>query len=494
MDATSSHARSIMMKRSTLLSLLIAISTVLLIAMLAVYQRPAVPPSIDTTDQPDADRVRLVKLTAEASEVARISTHSAELKPLTLTRTVPGRFTYDETSHVAVTTPTDGVLVTVRVNPGDQVNKGHLLATLRSPTVGAARSLLLQRIGELDLAATESDWQATVQDGVQLLIKAIRKRESIDSIKTQLSGSVLGKYRSDLLGKYNAYLLAEQLGGSIEGIRNSGAISGKVARERESKRQEALAQLEASLEQATFETMQLRRETAARTRSAQQAVALARQKLVNLTGQPVSESLGDIEFGDETSLALLEIHSPISGRVQQRLFAATERVETGEELFVIADTSRLWVQADLRGRDLSSVTLVPGDPVELSVGSQPDHLINGIVRFLGREVDPMSGTVPLVAAIENRQEQFRPGLFARVHVPIGQIPSAIVVPDSALIDLDGQPSVFVRQSGGYLPTAVQIGARSGTGVQIVDGIHQGDQVVVTGTFTLKSELLLSGEE
>lgn len=485
------------MKRSQLFSFLITAGVIAVAVMVLVRTRHDPNTTREgepTTETPLDDEMTLVRLTPGKTSVAGIATQPAQRRTLVVTRTIPARFGYDESSHVAVRTPTDGVLQSVAVNPGEQVDAGTLIATLRSPDVGAARSLLLQRISELDLAVTESDWQATVHNGVQQLVTAIHKRDSIDTIKEELSGSVLGKFRGDLLGKYNSLLLAEKLSGSIEGIRESGAISGKIALEREAELQAAVSSLESSLEQATFESDQKRRTSAAQTRAARQAVGLARQQLVNLTGQPVPDDFGTADAIDETQLAILEIRSPISGTIQQRHFAATERVQAGAELFIIADTSKLWVHGDLRGRDLESVIVNAGDPIELSSSSLPDVRITGTVHYLGREVDSLSGTVPLVVVINNESERYRPGLFARVDVPIGKVEDAIAVPESALIDLDGTPSVFVRQGDGYRPTAVEIGAISAGLVEIRKGLAADQSVVVEGTFTLKSELLLEGEE
>ncbi|MCA9138460.1 MAG: efflux RND transporter periplasmic adaptor subunit, partial [Planctomycetales bacterium] len=422
------------MKRPQLISLLIAACLITATAAVLIRMRPdADSDNGAEVDEPIGDDMTMVRLAPGKQSVAKIQTQPASRQTFVLTRTIPARFAYDESSHIAVRAPTAGVLQSVSVNPGEQVDAGTLIATLRSPEIGAARSLLLQRISELELATTEGNWQETVANGVQQLVGAIRKRQSIEDIKKQLSGSVLGKFRSDLLGKYNSLVLAEQLSGSLEQIQASGAVSGKIAREREAQLQEALSSLEASLEQATFETEQKRRETAANTRAAQQSVILARQQLVNLTGQSVPENFGQATAADETSLAILEIRSPIAGTIQERNFTATERVETGAELFVIADTSKLWVRADLRDRDIESVVANPGDVVRLSVGSQHDDQVTATVKYLGREIDPLSGTVPLVAEIDNQSERYRPGLFARVDVPVGHVDDVIVIPDSAVI-------------------------------------------------------------
>ena len=100
----------------------------------------------------------------------------------------------------------------------------------------------------------------------------------------------------------------------------------------------------------------------------------------------------------------------------------------------------------------------------------------------------------MVVVIKNEAELYRPGLFARVDVPVGQIDQAIVIPESAVIDLNGQSSVFVQQDGGYRPAPVMTGERTGNMVEVKSGVEEGDDVVVAGVFTLKSELLLEGEE
>ena len=478
-----------------LFSIVIAITMIAATAIIVVWMRSLpTEESGESTGNTIQSDTTLVKLSPRKLAVAEIKTQAAQRRSMVVTRAMPARFGYDESSHVAVQAPTDGVLQSVNVDPGDSVLKGTLLATLRSPSIGAARGLLLQRMSEADLAAIESDWQATVQNGVEQLTQAIRQRKSIDEIKTQLSGSVLGKFRSELLGNYNALLLAEKLSVSVDGIRDSGAISMRVATEREAERQEAIASLQASLEQATFETSQKRRESAAKSRVAQRSVVLARQNLVNLTGQAVDESFGTRENENETELAMLEIRSPIDGTVQTRKFTATERVKTGSELFVVADTSQLWVRADLRGRDLASVKIGVGDSINVSVSSQRGLPIVGRVHHLGREIDLLSGTVPLVVVIENEAELYRPGLFARVDVPVGQIDQAVVIPESAVIDLDGRLHAFVREEGGYRPAPVTLGEQSGDMVEVKSGIEEGEKVVVSGAFTLKSELLLEGEE
>ncbi len=487
------------MKRSHFTSLVIAIGMIAVTAVLLrtmFFERPSPDDSAQDArdDIPAEADTTLVRLSASKADIAGIEFESVGEQSIWPMQTVPARFGYDESAHVTVRTPIDGVLETVIVQPGTPVQKGDLIATLRSPAIGTARSQLLQRLSELDLAATQSDWQSTVQSGVRQLVAAIRRRDSIETIKKDLESSVLGKYRGELLGKYSDLLLAQSLNDSLAEIRGTGAISGKVLIERQTKLNEAVSSLESALEQASFDVDQAGREFAAKTRVAGQAVASARHHLANLTGRPLPDDSNSEPFIDESSLSVLRILSPIDGTVQQRHHNATERVDAGDALFIIADTTKLWVRAELRGRDLNAAVVRGGDTLRVIPDTHRGIPTQGTVQFVGREIDPISGTVPMVAAVDNPQDVFRPGLFARVDVPVGPEKRSVVIPASAVIDLDGQTSVFVLHDGGYRPTAVAIGIRNGESCEVTSGLEVGDQVVTRGVFTLKSELLLEGEE
>ncbi|MEP2312287.1 efflux RND transporter periplasmic adaptor subunit, partial [Rhodopirellula bahusiensis] len=105
-----------------------------------------------------------------------------------------------------------------------------------------------------------------------------------------------------------------------------------------------------------------------------------------------------------------------------------------------------------------------------------------------------SGAIPLVAKIDNSKGHFRPGLFARMAVPTETLHDVILVAGAAVVDLDGQTSVFVVSEDGFESVSVEVGSQSGGMVEIREGLTEGQSVVVSGAFALKSELLLEGEE
>ncbi|QEG33294.1 efflux RND transporter periplasmic adaptor subunit [Bythopirellula goksoeyrii] len=482
------------MNRTRLTSALFALSAVLITTWLLQQYWPASTENETSEVVAPAEAIPFVRMPQEKRLAAGIKTQTVKRGDLPLVRTLPARLAYDDTRHVAVRAATDGVIEEVLVKPGDVVSAGQTIAVLRSPAVGAARSEVMTRTAEHDLAKTARDRHLRIYHGVENLAASIAKGESIERIEAQLQQATLGTYGGELLTKYSKAILANRLAQSVNSIRDTGAISGRVQHERQSELQQARAELEAALDHSLFTTRQAYKQAEAAEQSAERSLLVARQQLVTLLGTNQSLELTPVANAHQTDLARLAIRSPISGTIERKAYSTTERVNAGSELFIVADTSQLWVKADVRNRDWIAMQLKEGDPVTVTTSATEDERLSATVYFVGREVDPASGAIPLVATIYNNSDKYRPGLFARVEVPIGIASNTLVVPESAVVDLGGVPSVFIEENGGYRPVAVEIGARSVDLVEVLSGVREGQQAVVAGAFVLKSELLLEGEE
>ncbi|MBW1831499.1 MAG: efflux RND transporter periplasmic adaptor subunit, partial [Deltaproteobacteria bacterium] len=108
-------------------------------------------------------------------------------------------------------------------------------------------------------------------------------------------------------------------------------------------------------------------------------------------------------------------------------------------------------------------------------------------------LDPHTRTLDVRVELDNPDGTLRPGLFGRIslsrdHDSAEEVP---VIPQSAVQRIDGRTMVFVAtdEVGVFVPTFVTLGARARGKVEVRDGVVEGDQVVVSGAFTLKSELL-----
>ena len=427
-------------------------------------------------------------------QAAGIELRRLEVRELQTKRTLPGRLVYDATKHVAVVAAEAGVIESVLVQPGASVQAGQPIAVIRCPAIGSARSEVLKRMSQLDLVQREFEWKERVAEGTDKLLALIAERTPVDQIKLQLVDSLVGDNRATLLNAYSRMLLAEQLAQSARDAGGAAALTGRVVSERVAEAEQSAAALEAAVEEARFEAQQARDVAKSELNEAQRQVEVARNELKTLMGLPAAEIADSDLVPSAVDITLLELKSPIDGTIERRQFSATERVAAGEELFVIADTSRLWVEADIRGGDWAALVVSEGDPVWVTTPATGDTAWEAHVVYIGREVDPTSGAAPLVAALDNAEGKLRPGLFARIEAPTSPKVEALVAPSEAIVDLNGEPTLFVPAGDEFKPVGVTIGRRFDGLVEIVSPLSAGDTIVTSGAFFLKSELLLAGEE
>ncbi|MCO6458248.1 MAG: efflux RND transporter periplasmic adaptor subunit [Pirellulaceae bacterium] len=474
-----------------------------------------------------------VVMLPEQVQAARIETQIVERRRLIDTRIVPGRLGYEASRHVEVAAPTAGVLTRVLVQPGDQVQPGQIVAWLESSEIGAARADVLRQISERDLAQRQQQFQATIHENVQRVISAINQRQDYQTLHSQLAGQTLGQFREELLAAYSKLLLTESLMDSATSLGGSGSLAGRTVRERTDQLRAAEAALAASCEQAEFDTRRLRDRAELELRDAERRLEIGKQHLASLL---LTSSLMPVEGAEQTEgtpaggeqsggkppadapaaapadatersaweeelgirqqhLSLVAVRSPIGGAVEERRFAAAERVQAGDGLFVVADTSRLWVEAEVREGQWAALELQPGQRLTVTTPAFPGREFAATLKFVGRQVSTASNAIPLVAEIDNARAELRPGLFVRVALPLAAADDAVAVPASAVVQHDGVSFVFVPDKPDrFRRVNVTIGLQTPEWVEVRSGLQPGQAVVSRGAFVLKSELLLEGEE
>jgi cobalt-zinc-cadmium efflux system membrane fusion protein len=195
--------------------------------------------------------------------------------------------------------------------------------------------------------------------------------------------------------------------------------------------------------------------------------------------------------GRKGSGSTTTIRSPLNGTVIERHATTGEVVSDGSSLFMISDLSRVWVVGRVYEQDVAAARI--GAPAVISLRAYPGKLWEGEVSYVSHTLDPHTRTLDVRVELDNADGTLRPGLFGRISLsPDTDSPQQVaVIPQSAVQRIDGQTLVFVAtdEPGVFRPTFVTLGARTRGKVEVRDGVVEGDQVVVSGAFTLKSELL-----
>jgi len=463
-----------------------------------------------------------VQLTPEKVERSALKLTKAEQRPFRETRAVPGQIVYDGAKHLSITAPVDGVVKRVLAEPGQMIEQGAPLVVMSSTEVGLARDEVLHRIVGLELASQEHDWAETVAENVELLLKWFSDRPKLTEIEAKFDDRPLGDYRERLISTYSKLLLAEQALASTSDLDQQGGLARRVVEERRSNREVAAATFLSAREITRFDATQAHRRSHASLTQAQRLLAVAQERLRTLLGpqasaleariddepvvaprvtpgaspaEPPAESNGrsapSTQFKDLSEFTLL---APFTGRIDERSAVEAARVRQGDSLFVMADTSTLWVEAEIHERNWRALRFVQGASIPVRVPALNDASFETALRFVGPSVSSVSRSVPLVTELANPEGHFKPGMFVWVDVPLEQERQALVVPAGAVMRHEGQAFVFIpKGSGKFTRVDVATGLESGSLIEILRGLEAGQEIVEQGAFYLKSELLLERE-
>jgi Cu(I)/Ag(I) efflux system membrane fusion protein len=181
----------------------------------------------------------------------------------------------------------------------------------------------------------------------------------------------------------------------------------------------------------------------------------------------------------------LMLRSPISGTVLERNLLQGSYIEPSVVLYKIADLSTLWLQAKIYENELPHVEV--GQPVRVRLGSQADREIEGHVKFIEPFVQEKTRTINVRVEIANPDDTLKPGMFADLQMS-HDMGAGLLVPSSAVMRTGDRSIAFrVLSDGKFEPVEVKLGGRFGNRFEILEGLEEGDQVVISAGFLIDSE-------
>lgn len=182
--------------------------------------------------------------------------------------------------------------------------------------------------------------------------------------------------------------------------------------------------------------------------------------------------------------------APLAGTVVMRKANIGELGSPAQPLFQVADLSTVWIEANLTEDKLARVR--KGAAATVTVGAYPNERFAGRVTYVASMLDRDSRTTPARIEVPNKDGRLKPEMFASATIETGQARApALSVPSGAVMLLQGQPTVFLAENGGYEPRPVETGEKSGGRTVVTSGLKAGDQVVAEGAYALKARLLKS---
>ncbi|MBI1782726.1 MAG: efflux RND transporter periplasmic adaptor subunit [Sphingobacteriales bacterium] len=179
---------------------------------------------------------------------------------------------------------------------------------------------------------------------------------------------------------------------------------------------------------------------------------------------------------------LITIKSPIDGVVDNFNLAIGQQVKQGDNIFNVFDIKKLKIEAQIFDRDMSKITKDTKFFVDYNHKTENARLV-----AFGNVVNPVNQSSQVILEIDNSEGLFKPGQFVNVNVMAQSDNKKLVVPTSAVTDINGKSVVFIHHEPEVFKVIyVQLGESNSETTVILNGLKANERVVTSGTYQIKS--------
>jgi Cu(I)/Ag(I) efflux system membrane fusion protein/cobalt-zinc-cadmium efflux system membrane fusion protein len=181
------------------------------------------------------------------------------------------------------------------------------------------------------------------------------------------------------------------------------------------------------------------------------------------------------------------VRAPLSGYVLHKNVVEGARAPAGEDLYRIGDLSRIWVTAEVYEFDAPWVEV--GQPARMELSHEEGRVLEGKVAYIYPTLNEMTRTLRVRLEFENPGMRLKPGMFATVYIQHRRKDEVVVIPTEAILDSGRRKIVFVSVGEGHFEPREIVTGLTGDHhlTEVVSGLEEGDQVVVSGQFLIDSE-------
>jgi membrane fusion protein, heavy metal efflux system len=259
-------------------------------------------------------------------------------------------------------------------------------------------------------------------------------------------------------------------------------IESTLLREQERQAEAAVAQAKASVDNARL-AAEREESLLGRGISSRKEVEDARTQLAVNTA-----TLNQAEAGLATAKAQLAraiVRSPFAGTVVKRFAAAGEQVDgtAAQPVVEVAQIETLELMATVPAGRLAEIK--SGEAFSFETNAVPNGRFRARVVSILPAVDPATNNGTVRIRVENSKKQLKLGQYLSIDLPLKEKGPRLLVPRQAIYpDESGEPHVYKVVGDEVVALAVKPGVQSGDKAEILEGVQEGDTVVVTGGYGL----------
>jgi len=184
----------------------------------------------------------------------------------------------------------------------------------------------------------------------------------------------------------------------------------------------------------------------------------------------------------QMELERTKIRAPFAGIISDIKVSPQEYISPGRELFTLVDISKIKVQARVLESEIGKMKV--GYEATLRFSAYPGKTFKGHVEAVSPIINPEDRTCAVHIAVDNTQEEIKPGMHAEVEIAADIYKDRVLVPQEAVLVRGGRKLVFAVEEGLAKWRYIEVGLENKDYAEVLDGIKEGEMVIVEGHFTL----------
>ena len=179
-----------------------------------------------------------------------------------------------------------------------------------------------------------------------------------------------------------------------------------------------------------------------------------------------------------------EIRAPISGGVSSRKIKVGNTISPNDPTFIVTNLDPLLAFVHVPEKEYRKIA--SGQGAEVVVDALGGQSFVGNISRISPTVDPQTGTFRARVEIPDPTRTLKPGMFARVNIVYERRQDALQLPRTAILDADGQQSVYVVADGKAQQRVIRTGLANGGWIEVLGGLQGNEKVVTVGQAGLKT--------
>jgi RND family efflux transporter MFP subunit len=184
----------------------------------------------------------------------------------------------------------------------------------------------------------------------------------------------------------------------------------------------------------------------------------------------------------QMELEKTQIYAPFPGIICNIQVTTQEHVSGSQELFTLVNIDQIQVHAKVLESEIGKMKT--GREVTLNFSAYPDKEFKGTVKSISPIIDPDDRTCKVIITMKNPHEVIKPGMHAEVEIITDIYQDRLLIPQDAILVREGRKLAFVVEGDLAKWRYLDLGLENEEYAEVLDGIKQGEEVIIEGHFTL----------